>query len=316
MPPLRSFASPPLAARLLACALLGATLLAGGCRAPDGTTPVAPAGGTPPGPARTVELLNDALRHDDFAGFARAAVPPALHARLEQAWAQGHTRWPLDELPFGGHLPGMLQALAVPGSETRLMAVFDRQFAGADRQLHGAAVALGVFGTRYVETAGTYGDAERQHYTQLIQAAAGWSRHAPLADRARARRAVALLAAAARRTGLAAPDAFRKAGMDASLRRIRPFALALEQALAGYDLDLDADLASLQATLLEQTGDTARVRMRYRFAGADIDTVVPLRRIDGRWYLSDLLGHAEAAAGTRAAVVAGTPQGSGANTTR
>lgn len=280
----------------LAALLLGGALLAGGCQSPDGTAAEPPADATPPGPARTVEALNASLRDSDFAGFARAAVPPALHARLEQAWTAGHTRWPLDELPFGTHLPGMLQALAVPGSETRLMAVFDRQFSGADRQLHGAAVSLGVFGTRYVQTADGYGEAERQHYTQLIQAAAGWSTRAPLADRARARRGVALLAAAARRTGLAAPDAFRKAGMDASLRRIRPFAIALEQTLVGYGLDLDADLASLHATLLEQTGDRARVRLRYRFAGADIDTVVPLERIDGRWYLSDFLRHAEAAA--------------------
>lgn len=301
MPRLRSLAIP-----FLACALLGTVLLAAGCRAPEGPAPAAPTEGAPPGPAQTVEVLNAALRDDDFAGFARTAVPPALHTRLEQAWAAGRTRWPLDELPFGVHLPGMLQALAVPGSETRLMAVFDRQFAGADRQLHGAAVSLGLFGTRYVQTAGAYGEAERQHYTQLIQAAAGWSMHAPLADRARARRGVALLAAAARRTGLAAPDAFRKAGMDASLRRIRPFALALEQALAGYGLDLDADLSTLHATLLEQTGDTARVRMRYRFAGADIDTVVPLQRIDGRWYLSDFLRHAEAAAAGHAPAPAAT----------
>ncbi|MGN6513100.1 MAG: hypothetical protein ACTHKZ_05920, partial [Lysobacteraceae bacterium] len=213
--------------------LLAAVVLAGGCQGPAGTPAEPPADALPPGPARTVEALNASLRDNDFAGFARMAVPPDLHARLEEAWTAGRTRWPLDELPFAAHLPGMLQALAVPGSETRLMAVFDRQFAGADRQLHGAAVSLGVFGSRYVQTADGYGDAERQHYTQLIQAAAGWSTHAPLADRARARRGVALLAAAARRTGLAAPGAFRKAGMDASLCRIRPFALGREEALAG-----------------------------------------------------------------------------------
>jgi hypothetical protein len=43
--------------------------------------------------------------------------------------------------------------------------------------------------------------------------------------------------------------------------------------------------------------------MRYRFAGADIDTIVPMQRIDGRWYLVEFLRHAEAAAsiGTLAA---------------
>ena len=73
------------------------------------------------------------------------------------------------------------------------------------------------------------------------------------------------------------------------------FAAAFKQVLARYGLDLDAGLATLDATLVQQTGDAARVRMRYRFADRDIDTVVSLRRIDGRWYLEDFLRHAEAA---------------------
>lgn len=282
--------------RPTAALLLGVLLLAG-CRpagAPEATAPEGPA--TPPGPAQTIERLTDHLRRNDFDGFARESIPPALHDRIDAAWRAGRTRWPLDELPFGAHLPGMLQALAAPGSETRLQAVFDHQFAGADRQLHGAAVSLGLFGTQYLQTAAGYGDAERQHYAQLIQAAAGWSTHAPLGDRARARRGLTTLAAAARRTGLTAPDAFRRLGMDEGLRRIGPFAAALKQSIAGYGLDLDADLASLHTTLVQQTGDSARVRMQYRFAGADIDTVVPMQRIDGRWYLVEFLRHGQAAA--------------------
>jgi hypothetical protein len=286
----------PSAALLLGVLFLGSLSLAA-CRqtgAPDVASPALAT--TPPGPAQTIERLTAHLRRNDFEGFAREAVPPPLHDRLDAAWRAGRTRWPLDELPFGVHLPGMLQALAAPGSETRLQAVFDHQFAGADRQLHGAAVSLGLFGTQYLQTAGGYGDAERQHYAQLIQAAAGWSTHAPLGDRGRARQGLSTLAAAARRTGLAAPGAFPRLGMDEGLRRVGPFAAALKQAIAGYGLDLDADLATLHATLVQQTGDTARVRMRYRFAGADIDTVVPMQRIDGRWYLVEFLRHGETAA--------------------
>jgi hypothetical protein len=279
-------------------ALLFGVLLLAGCRGTEAPSASAALPGAPPGPAQTIERLADHLHEDDLDGFAREAVPPALHDRLDAAWHAGRTRWPLDELPFGVHLPGMLQALAAPGSETRLQAVFDQQFAGADRQLHGAAVSLGLFGTQYLQTARGYGDAERQHYTQLIQAAAGWSTHAPLGDRGRARQGLATLAAAARRRGLAAPDAFQRIGMDEGLRRMGPFAAAFKQALTAYGLDLDADLASLHATLLQQTGDTASVRMRYRFAGADIDTIVPMQRIDGRWYLVEFLRHAEVAAST------------------
>ena len=120
----------------------------------------------------------------------------------------------------------------------------------------------------------------------------------PSPDRQRARQSIGQLAAAARRTGLASEDSFRDAGMAASLRRIAGFSAAVKQVLVRYGLDIDAGLDTLDATLLQQTGDTARVRMRYRFAGRDIDTVVSLRRIDGRWYLDDFLRHAEAAVAT------------------
>ena len=83
--------------------------------------------------------------------------------------------------------------------------------------------------------------------------------------------------------------------MDESLRRIGAFEVVFKRVLAGYGLDLDGDLADMRVTLQQQTGDTARVRMQYVFAGQDIDTVVSVERIDGRWYVSDFLHHAQAA---------------------
>lgn len=278
--------------RLLPALLAG--LLLGGCRAPS--APDASVPGPPPGPARTVQQLTARLHDNDLAAFAREAVPPALHAELDAAWRAGRTRWPLDELPFGARLPGMLRALAAPDAEQRLLGVFDRQFAGADRQLRNTAATLGVFGVEYVQHRPGFGEDQRRHYAQLVQAAARWGSHAPLGDRARARAGLAVLVPAARRTGLARDGAFQTAGMDDSLRRLGPFAAAFKQAVKGYGLDLDADLAGMRASLQEQTGDRARVRMQYRFAGADIDTVIAMERIGGRWYVADFLRHAEAAA--------------------
>jgi hypothetical protein len=246
-------------------------------------------------PAQVVRQLTAHLRNNDLEAFARAAVPPKLHTQLDLAWREGRTRWPLDELPFGSRLPGILGSLAAPGSEARLQRIFDRQFAGANRELRSAASALGVFGTQYVSNEGDYSDDERQHYAQLIAATAQWGARAPLADPARAKAGIAKLAAAARRTGLTSEAAFRDAGLEGGLRRMGPFAAAFKQVLAAYGLKVDADLATLEATLQQQTGDTALVRMRYRFAGQPIDTVVSMERIDGRWYLADYLRHAQAA---------------------
>ena len=64
------------------------------------------------------------------------------------------------------------------------------------------------------------------------------------------------------RTGNAA---FARLGMDDSLRRLSPFlATLLAQLRDQYGLDLDASLRGLDVRLLEQTGDSARLRLRLR----------------------------------------------------
>lgn len=299
---------------LLTCAGLVLALVACGRAGPPDEPPPPPrttAAATRP--AQAVRQLTAHLRDNELEAYAIEAVPPALHAQLQAAWKEGRTRWPLDALPFGKRLPAMLHALAEPGSEAKLQQAFDRQFAGANRELRSAAITLGQFGAQYIasDAAGYSGD-ERQHYAQLVLAAGRWAARAPLGDRERARASIVQLAAAARRVKLASADDFRDAGMDASLRRIGPFAAALKQALMRYGLDIDGGLGALDASLLQQTGDHATVRMRYRFAGQDIDTTVALERIDGRWYLSDTLRQARAAAATALPTPAGPAAARGA----
>ena len=266
--------------------------LLGACQR-DAATP-APVAGTATRPAQAVRLLAARLHANDLVGFTRAAVPPALHRRLDAAWRDGRSRWPLDEVPLDERLPAMLATLSAPGSEARLQATFDRQFARADRELRAAAMSLGQFGMQYVRSEGDYSDAEREHHLQDIAALSRWGMTAPLADPPRARATIAQLARAARRTGIDADGDFSQLGMDASLARLGPFLATLKQGFARYGLDLDATLGQLQATLLEQTGDSARVRLRYRLGEGEVDTVLALQRIDGHWYLRDYLRRAEA----------------------
>lgn len=251
-------------------------------------------------PALAVEALTAHMRSGDFEAFARDAVPPELHARLDAAWREGRTRWPLDELAFSEHLPDILGALAAPNAETTLVAGFDRQFAGAEREIRAAAATLGMFGVQYLTHQGDFSEGERDHYAQLVTAVAQWAAKAPLADAERAHAAIPRLVAAARAVGPTSAEGIAAAGMADSLRRIGAFSLEARAVLAGYGLDLDAALASVDAGLQVQQGDEATVRLRYRLAGSDIDTVLGMERIDGRWYLSDFLRHAREAAGAPA----------------
>lgn len=291
---------------ILLLVLAGLCTLAACRPAPeDSAATAAPAPGAE-NPADAVRLLTRHLHDNALDAYARDAVPPALYAKLETAWHEGRTRWPLDELPLGEHLPAMLAALEKPGSEARWGKVFDRQFANADREIDSTAATLGLFGVQYARNEGDFSDSERDHYTQIIAAISHWAQSAPLSDPGRAHAAIPRLAAAAREAGLASEADFARLGMDESLRRMAPFAVAVKQALAGYGLDLDAGLAALDASLQSQTGDTAKVRMRYLLGGQPVDTVVEVERHDGRWYLSDVLRHARAAL-ERPATVTPTP---------
>lgn len=285
---------PPTLRSLLAALALAGLLAA--CR------PVPPASDAPAGsdlsrPALAVQALTGHMRSGDFAAFARDAVPPALHARLDAAWRAGHTRWPLDELPFSERLPEVMSALAAPDAAATLTAGFDRQFAGGGREIRAAAATLGMFGVQYVEHQGDFSEGERDHYAQLVTAVAQWAAQAPLAEPGRAHAAIPRLAAAARAAGPSTAEGLAAQGMDASLRRIGAFSLEARAVLAGYGLDLDASFDGAEAALQVQQGDRATVRLRYPLAGDRVDTVLEMERIDGRWYLSDYLRNAREAAG-------------------
>ncbi|MBB1473349.1 hypothetical protein H5368_09910 [Luteimonas sp. MC1782] len=295
MPPPRTILLRVFAAAALACAVSA-------CK-PAAEAPATAAGrGDTSRPVLAVQLLSRHLRDNDFAAFARDAVPPALHTRLERAWRDGRSRWPLDELPFNDRIPSVLAALAAPDADTALRKDFDRQFSGAGGEIRAAATTLGVFGVQYVDHQGDFSPAERAHYAQLVTAAARWAQRAPLADRARAHAAIARLAAAARAAELdnADKEAWSALGMDATLRRIGRFSGEAKAVLAGYGLGVDDSLDGLEASLHMQAGDYAEVRLRYLLAGDPIDALIPVERLGGQWYVSDFLRHAQAAAGVPA----------------
>ena len=276
-----------------AAVLLGVVLA--GCRpAPEGPPPEPIA----TQPVQAVTMLAEALRRDDLVAYARHALPPELHTRIEGRWRKGATIWPLSELPLHAQVPAMLAALAAPDSEQVLMEKYRAQFAGAHGELRSTAAALGLFAAQYVQGEPRYSDSERDHYVQTIAALGRWGQQAPLGDPERAQALLSTLAPAARATGLHEPGAFARAGMVDSLTRLAPFAAAFKQVLAGqYGLDLDAALDSVRVEETARTGDQARVRLRYTLAGTEVDTELRVERQGDRWYLTDLLRHAQDQAG-------------------
>jgi len=273
--------------RLLRHLLVGVSVLLAGC----GSEPPPPGGSSP---VEAVARLNTHVLENDLAGFARSALPPELYAQLDAAWSSGHTRWPLDELPFASQYPEALAALSAEDAETEWMQVFDRELAGSERDMQQAVLLMSMFMTQFIQQQGDvlYSEHERAHYSQLITAFGQWAASAPLADRARAAQALDLMIPAAREAGLGSAAAFAEAGMEGALNRLAPVIAAGKHSLALYGLDLDVILAEARLQRLKHSGDDAEVELRYRLGGHDITAVIPVQQIDGRWYVSDFIRHA------------------------
>ncbi len=245
-------------------------------------------------PAAAVRQLVQHLRDNDLVAYARDAVPPAQYAELEAAWAQGHSRWPLTELPLDEKLPALLATLSQKDAERQLQRAFKAQLEGQNAAVRQAAHSLGLFGVQYISHQGDYNAAERAHYVQLVTALSDWAQAAPLPDPKLAQTSIATLTAAARATGLAGEQAFQDAGMTGTLQKLGPFAAASKQVLAAYGLNLDESVQQMRTGLVSQNGDRATVRVQYPLAGKELDLQVALVRRDNRWYLARTLGEVEA----------------------
>lgn len=265
--------------RLLWFGLLASCLLLAACQRRQPELP-----GQAAEPAEAVRQLARHLHDNDLVGYARASVAPDQYAQLESAWRRGQSRWPLTDLPLSRQLPGLLATLSAPGAEQSLQRAFRAQFAGQGAAIRQAANSLGLFGVQYLTHQGDYTATQREHYLQVVAALSRWAAQAPLSDSAHADAAIARLAAAARRTGLASDADLQQAGMEESLRRLGPFMAEFKAVLAGYGLDLN--LAQLRAGVIEQHGDSAIVRIRYPLAGSEIDLRESMVRRGRHWYLA------------------------------
>ena len=265
-----------------------ALLLLGAC----GRSEQVPLQGAATEPAAAVRQLADYLHKGDLVGFSKAAVPPAQHAALVQAWNDGHSLWPLTSLPLDEHLPDLLATLAAPDAQEQLQHAFKAQFAGQGVNLRQTAHSLGMFGAQYVGHQGDYSELQREHYRQLVLGLSRWASQAPLSDPELAGPAISRLTAAARSSGMDGVAALRTATMEPALQALGPLQQATFEVLASYGLDLRQSLAGLQVGLLQEQGDQALVQVQYPLAGEVVSFRAQMQRVDGRWYMRQNLDDA------------------------
>jgi hypothetical protein len=273
----------------VALLLLAALLVVAGCRREV----------TAPGdPVAAVQGLAQALRDDDLLRYSKLSMPPDLHKRTEQRWRERLPTAPPPTAAQQRDYARWMQRLTAPDAEEKLYARFDKRMKKFEPELASQWPLMqatgGMFLNGLVKANDGLSPGEKQHASAVGTALLAWLTPELVADRARAKKAIAVLADGARELELPTLADTRKLEMRETLDKGSEVLKASKKIARIYGVDANASLAAVQARVLSASGDTATMEVSYPLLGQTVRFQMELLRRDGRWYPADSVRAAEA----------------------
>ena len=277
-----------LSARCLALILL-ACLSLGGCRREV----------TAPGdPVAAVKGMAAAVRDNDLVRYSRLSMPPGLHRKMEARWRARLLAAPPPTVQQQRDYSRWMARLTAADAEERLYRAFDGKLRKIEAEIGSQWPLMqatgGIFVSGLVQANDKLSPAEKDHAKAIGSALLAWATPALLADRAKARKAIAVLTATARKLALPSLQTTRQLEMLPALEKAGQGLKGLKQVGRIYGLDADAALAGVQAKVISAEGDLATLQVSYPLFGQTVQFELQLLRRDGRWYSADAVRSAEA----------------------
>lgn len=124
---------------------------------------------------------------------------------------------------------------------------------------------------------------EVQQLTQLLYAVQAWTGRVDFADAERLRRALKAVSPLVRQLGLKRFDDVQGMRFEDAMVHGDTLIVAVKQALAVYELDIDAILNSVRLSEVDAFGDQATLRAEARVFGVDIAHNFNMRYYEGKW---------------------------------
>ena len=252
----------------------------------------------PGDPVAAVKGLAEAVRDNDLVRYSRLSVPPALHARMEQRWSENLRLGPPPTAKQRDDYARWMRRLTEKGAEDKLFATFDRRMKKIEADMTSQWPLMkttgGIFVTGMIQANPRLSPAQKDHAKALGGALLDWLRPELVADRTRARRAIAGLVDTARDVDLPTLDASRQLEMIPALEKGGRILKGLKRIGKVYGLDADASLGQVEARVVDVEGDVATMEVSYPLMGKTIRFPMQLLRRDGRWYSADAVREAEA----------------------
>ena len=275
-------------------ALLSLVLAVGACRRDEPAPEAAPPGD----PVAAVEALADALHDGDLVRCSRLSLPPDLHARTEQAWVRRHELAEPPTAEDAAEYAKVMARLSAPDAEEALLRDLEPKLRQFEGEIAGQwplmQATMTIFLNAAIQANAELSDVQKAHGAEVADNLMQWLKPALFTDRARARRAVAVLSRTAREIDLPTLEQARALPMKPALEKGGIALRGVKEVLGIYGLDVDHSLAGVQAKVLQSTDDTATVEVTYPLLDRTHRFELEMVRRDGGWYSAEAVREAEA----------------------
>ncbi|MBB5209594.1 hypothetical protein [Chiayiivirga flava] len=281
---------------VLACASLFALALTA-CQKEDaaGESPAAQAKATS-NPADAITAAAQKLKEGDVLAVVQLSVPPARYEKLKTEWKAKMAEDPPseeDKLEF----QAMMTKLTAPDAENTLMAEAEPELAKFDTEIAPQLpmwIGMGQgFAMQSVNANADMTPEQKKQASDVITAMVAWLQGVKLSDRALVKQAIGEAVETARAIDLKTLDEARALEFEPAMAKFGIAFEGVKDILKVYGLDLNQTFDSVKASVVSETGDTAKVKVDYTLFGQQLSTVSDMVKIDDRWYGKDTIAQIE-----------------------
>lgn len=270
---------------LLAAVLLGACHSQDEAAQPGGSTPQAALQGS-----------IDLVKAGDFNGLWKHALPPADYANMRADWTRRDQASQPISAEDRAKFDDTMRKLTEPGAENKLYAELQPKLVTMEQQYKDQLPVLISVGEALVKNGlaqnKTLSDTQKTQASNVLDVLGPWAQQTPWFDQAKAKQAVSVTVATARKLDLKTPEQLRTMDFDTTMGKYSTGYAGLKQLLQIYGLSVDDTLNSIKLTPQSNSNGHAVVKIDYTLLGKPLSSESKLVQENGRWYSEDLLNNA------------------------
>ncbi len=278
--------------RLTALALLG--LLLAACQ-PDTTDVADPKALEADGPAEVTERIAADLKADNLLAVLQAAVPPVVFDEFKAEYEKSRKEVPseAERVEFADNMA----KLTADNAEATLLAELEPMLVKYETEMAAQLpmfVAMGSgYAQQWLQEDKTLSEDQKKQATQMIDAVGKWLGSVNFADRKLAGQAIGRVVAGARALELKTIEDAQALSFEQAASKAAIISATVKDVLALYGLKVNDALGSVQAAVVSEQADAARISIEYKFFDQPLKVETDMVRQEGRWYGKDTLAKIE-----------------------